>query len=113
MDHLIYEDSEVGTARLIREPDATSPQLAVLRIERGEFCTDFGPRDLLDDPWSGEPSMERAADVVFVWASHPERTAKEKRDAGLFLRQWSRDPELDRMSRSPPDASHNQWETAL
>jgi hypothetical protein len=97
MHHIIYEDSESGTARLIGKPDGNSDHVPVLRIERGECCADFGPRDILEDAWTGEPSRERAADVLFAWANDPERTAEEKRDADLFLRQWSGGPHLDEL----------------
>jgi hypothetical protein len=102
VDHLIYDDGEAGTARLTEDPGVTPCQAPVLRIERGELRADFGPGDILADPWSGEPSGERAADVVFAWATDPQRTAEERRDADRFLRQWSTGPQLKERSQSLP-----------
>jgi hypothetical protein len=95
LDHLLYEDSEVGSARLIRAPVASSPEIPVLRIHGAEVAGDFGPADILADPWSGKPSTERAADVVHAWAADPDRTEEQRAAARLFLRQWSDGPQMD------------------
>jgi hypothetical protein len=108
MDHLIYEDSEIVSARLITETTGKSPQVPVLRVERAELCADFGPRDILEDPWSGKPSRERAADLVFAWANDPERPAEDRREARLFLSQWPTGPQLDQISPSLPHDAHRR-----
>jgi hypothetical protein len=108
MDHLIYEDSEIGSARLIAETTGNSPKVPVVRVERAKLCTDFGPRDILEDPWSGEPSREHAADLVFAWANDPERPAEDRRDAHLFLSQWPTGPQLVQISPSLPHDAHRR-----
>jgi hypothetical protein len=95
MEHLLYEDNEVGSARLIRVPVASSPGVPVLRIHGAKVAGDFQPADVLADPWSGKPSTERAAHVVRAWAADPDRTEEQREAARLFLRQWSDGPQMD------------------
>jgi hypothetical protein len=93
--HLLYEDSEVGSARLIRVPVAGSLGVPVLRIDGVKVAGDFGPAEILADPWSGTPSTERAAHVVHAWSADPDRTEEQRDAARLFLQQWSEGPQMD------------------
>jgi hypothetical protein len=94
MDHLIYQDSELGSARLIGKPPAGSREVPVLHVERDGLCGDFGPADILADPWSGSPSAQRVAEIVYIWTICPERTETEREAARLFLWQWPDGPQL-------------------
>jgi len=91
MRYLVLNDPNGGMAYLTTESQGSSHGVPVLEIRAGDVDGTFGPEDLIYDE-SG-PVM-RAASLVELWASSPERSDDEIEAARRFLRQWPDGPQV-------------------
>ena len=92
MRYLVLNDPDGGMAFLTTESAVgTRDGVPVLEIRAGEVDGTFGPADLIYDE-SG-PVM-RAAPLVEVWASSPDRSDAEIEAARRFCAQWPEGPQV-------------------
>ena len=91
MKYVVLNDPKGGMAYLTAESQGSSHGVPVLEIRAGDVDGTFGPEDLIYDE-SG-PVM-RAASLVELWASSPERSDDEIEAARRFLRQWPDGPQV-------------------
>lgn len=96
MEYVIWKNGDTNMVTLTTNSPQSHYGIPVLRMELLD-CPDLGPRDNIPFPDGAikvfddeDQNKITAADVVFLWGYHKERTKEERAAARLFL---SQDPE--------------------